>query len=188
MMDTLRRERLVDEFVEAYVECHDYSSSRFDRANSWPVCSQICDEPSPDAKSHACNWTASKSSPRHEQSAATVSGFTSHQSTHSADARPRRRVHRHASAAIRVSTHAWPGTCSSPISRLSSPRDLIVGFRESVRGVRKLHSRPATDQELRLLPRSPSAVGAAGPGVEAVKGQNARPLGGRDPGCGHLTG
>ena len=53
MMDTLRRERLVDELVEAYVACHDYSSSRFDRANSWPVCSQICDEPSPDAKSHA---------------------------------------------------------------------------------------------------------------------------------------
>ena len=48
-----------------------------------------------------------------------MSWFTSHQSTHSADARPRRRVHRHASAAIRVSTHAWPGTCSSPIAQPS---------------------------------------------------------------------
>ena len=94
----------------------DYSSSRFDRANSWPVCSQICDEPSPEAKSHAWNWTASKSTSRHEQSAATVSWFTSHQSTHSADARPRRRVHRHASAAMRVSIQAWPGSCSSATS------------------------------------------------------------------------
>ena len=90
MIDTLRRERLVDELVEAYVACHDYSSSRFDRGNSWPVCSQICDEPSPDAKSHAWNWTGSKSTSRHEQSAATVSWFNSHQSTHSADARPDR--------------------------------------------------------------------------------------------------
>ena len=48
--------------------------------------------------------------------------------------------------------------------------NLIVGFHESVRDVRKLHSRPATDQELRLLPRSPSAVGAADPGIEAFKG------------------
>jgi len=65
---------------------------------------------------------------------------------------------------------------------------LVVGFGESVRGVARLDSRPSADQELRLLPRSPSAVGAAGPGVEAVKGQNARPLGGRGPGCGHVNG
>ena len=50
------------------------------------------------------------------------------------------------------------------------PVHVMVGFRVSVRGVRNLHSRPATDHELRLLPRSPSAAPTADPGVEAVNG------------------
>jgi hypothetical protein len=78
----------------------------------------------------------------------------------------------------RLPAHPEP----SPVEQLHA----IVGFRRSVRGVGKLDSRPATDLELLLLPRSPSAAPTAGQGVEAVKGQVPGRHGcprGRAPGC-----
>jgi hypothetical protein len=81
-----------------------------------------------------------------------------------------------------IATHRAPPT------RDRAPT--IARLPASVRGGSSLCSSPVTDPQLRLLPRSPSAVGAAGQGVEAVKGQVPGRCGcprGRAPGCRSLN-
>ena len=69
----------------------------------------------------------------------------------------RQRERHEALAGCKVSAreHGGDRLSAHPPHSTLEPVHLIVGFRESVRGVGKLDSRPATDQELRLLASIP---------------------------------